>query len=98
MKYQHPTISLDQPVPGQYIITGHAPAAYFIEEVGHVVPGQECHITPEIPSELLQAILDERDETGAALSAQAAGEAVSHRKPAGRARKKAVTSHKEGAK
>lgn len=60
MKYEHPTIKIDSPAPGHYVISGHAPKSVFIEDEGHVVPPRECYITPEVPDEALQAVLDAR--------------------------------------
>lgn len=62
MNYQHPTIKIETPAPGHFVIIGHAPKTVFIEEVGHVVPHAECYITPEVPSEALIAVLKERGD------------------------------------
>lgn len=60
MKYTHPTITIDRPAPGHYIISGHAPQPVFLPDAGHLVPPRQCYISPEVPSDALQAVLDER--------------------------------------
>lgn len=61
MKYDHPTILVEEPKPGTFIISGHRPAAIFIPDVGHYVPPIECCIPAEIPADLLRAIADAKD-------------------------------------
>jgi hypothetical protein len=61
MKYDHPTICVEEPKPGAFIISGHRPASFFIPDVGHYVPPAECYISPEIPADLLRAIADAKD-------------------------------------
>lgn len=61
MKYDHPTILVEEPKPGAFIISGHRPAAIFIPDVGHYVPPIECCIPSEIPADLLRAIADAKD-------------------------------------
>lgn len=60
MKYKHPTITVTEPAPGHFAIEGHNPRSVFIEGEGHVVPPGTCYISPEIPNELLAAIIEER--------------------------------------
>ena len=69
MKYTHPTIAIDRPAPGHYIISGHAPQPVFVPESGHVVPPRQCYISPEVPSEALQAVLDDRAEAATTTKA-----------------------------
>jgi hypothetical protein len=57
VKFEHPSIVVEQPAPGHYAIRGHNPGTVFIEGEGHVVPPDVCYITPQVPSELLIAIL-----------------------------------------
>ena len=61
MKYDHPTIRVEEPKPGAFIISGHRPASFFIPDVGHYVPPGECYISPGIPADLLRAIADAKD-------------------------------------
>lgn len=61
MKYDHPTILVEEPKSGTFIISGHRPAAIFIPDVGHYVPPIECCIPSEIPADLLRAIADAKD-------------------------------------
>lgn len=61
MKYDHPTIRVEEPKPGAFIISGHRPASFFIPDVGHYVPPGECYISPEISADLLRAIADAKD-------------------------------------
>lgn len=61
MKYHHPTISVEEPKPGTFIISGHRPSVIYIPDVGHYVPPAECCIPAEIPADLLRAIADAKD-------------------------------------
>lgn len=61
MKYDHPTIHVEEPKPGTFIISGHRPASFYIPDVGHYVPPAECCIPAEIPADLLRAIADAKD-------------------------------------
>ena len=61
MKYEHPTIRIDEPLPGHYLISGYHPAAVFVPDVGHIVPLRECYIAPELPTETLRAIIADRE-------------------------------------
>jgi hypothetical protein len=60
MNYEHPSIVIDQPATGHYVIYGHHPQPARNEEGQTVVPLQQCYITPEVPSDALVAILQER--------------------------------------
>lgn len=63
MKFDHPTIVIESPAPGHYIIKGHNPRPVYIEDVGHVVPPAEGYISPEVPTEALLAIIAARGES-----------------------------------
>ena len=63
MKYTHPKLIIEEPAPGHYVIRGHNPAAVQTDE-GRVVPLDQCYITPEVPSEVLLAILADRGDSG----------------------------------
>jgi hypothetical protein len=60
MKYEHPSIVIDQPAAGHYVIYGHHPQPAKNVEGQTVVPLQQCYITPEVPGDALIAILEER--------------------------------------
>lgn len=60
MQYNHPSITITQPVPGQYVIQGHSPSSFLIPSEGHVCPPPVVHIGPEVPNEALVAILEAR--------------------------------------
>jgi hypothetical protein len=62
INFEHPSIVVEQPAPGHYAIRGHNPGTTFVEGVGHVVPPDTCYITPQVPSELLIAILQDRGQ------------------------------------
>lgn len=64
MNYHHPTIRIEQPAPGHYVIFGHEPASVLVPDVGHVVPLGQCYIPPELPSEVLLAIIADRGDSG----------------------------------
>lgn len=68
MKFDHPSIVIESPAPGHFVIRGHNPRPVFIEEVGTVVPPQECYISPEVPTEALLAIVSERTPAGAPVA------------------------------
>lgn len=102
MKYDHPTIQLECPAPGHYIVTGHNPRPVPTEK-GYVVPSGTVHISPEVPSELLFAILQDRGDfpplltisTDEAPEAAPAGEEEKPRR-GGRPRKAAAPAGEEG--
>jgi hypothetical protein len=71
MTYHHPTIRIEQPAPGHYVISGHNPASVLVPETGHVVPLGQCYIPPELPSEVLLAIIADRGDAGLAQSGDA---------------------------
>jgi hypothetical protein len=62
VKIKHPSIQVETLAPGVHVITGHKPAVVHTEK-GIFTPSEALHITPELPSEVLQAILDERGDT-----------------------------------
>lgn len=62
MKFEHPTIKIEEPAAGHYVILGHNPRSVFIEGEGHVVPPHECYIAPEVPDDALLAVLEDREE------------------------------------
>lgn len=61
IKYPHPSITIQEPGPGFYIISGHQPQKIFIEGRGHLLTPPECIIPPEVPADLLRALADARD-------------------------------------
>lgn len=83
------SIQIDQPSPGHYIISGLRSGSVAVEG-GQLVFPPSCHITPDVPSDVLLQILSDRgditpgpvltaeemqeDIAAAADSAQAAGE------------------------
>lgn len=60
MKYEKNNIIVVSPAEGHYSITGHNPRPVFVEDVGHIVPPETCYISPEVPSDLLLKIVQER--------------------------------------
>lgn len=60
MKFNHPTVIIEEPAPGHFVIKGHNPQSVFIEDVGHVVPPGDCFIPKEVPTEALLAIIEAR--------------------------------------
>lgn len=63
MNFDHPTIVIESPAPGHYLIKGHNPRPVLIEDVGHVVPPGEVYISPEVPTEALLAIIEARGDS-----------------------------------
>jgi hypothetical protein len=61
MKIEHPSIQVETLAPGVHVITGHKPVVVHTEK-GIFTPSEALHITPELPSEVLQAILDDRGD------------------------------------
>jgi hypothetical protein len=61
MKYDHPSITIEEPAPGYLVIRGHQPKNVFVDGIGHFVPPDACVITKEIPADLLRAIADAKD-------------------------------------
>lgn len=59
--YEHPSIVVEQPAPGHFVIRGHNPANV-TSAAGQIVPLRECYITEEIPTDLLLAILEDRPD------------------------------------
>lgn len=60
MKYTHQTIKVDEPAAGHFVITGHNPMSARTPEGSKFVPLEVCHIGPQIPTDLLEAIISER--------------------------------------
>ncbi len=60
MKYEHDTVTINEPAPGHYVIGGFRPKPIFIPKVGHVCPQEELHISPEVPTSALVAIIQAR--------------------------------------
>jgi hypothetical protein len=60
MKFDHPTIEIEQPAPGHYAVSGIPAAQVFIEGTGHVVAPNTLYISPAVPDELLEHILADR--------------------------------------
>ena len=75
MNYHHPSIRVEQPAPGHYVITGHNPASVLVPETGHIVPLAQCYIPPELPSDVLLAIVADRGDLPA-------DDAAGHERPA----------------
>jgi|GEM_PF-3335617 len=67
MKYEHPTIHCETPAPGHYLIHGHAPRPVLLG-TGYLVPPGTVHISPELPSAVLRAILEDRGESVASAT------------------------------
>lgn len=59
---KHPHIHLEQPAPGHYVVTGHKPANVANEKGQTVCPLDTCYIAPEVPSEVLFGILEDRGD------------------------------------
>lgn len=55
MKYEHPTIKVEEPVPGYYHITG-IPS----HQAGNEIAPVALVIAPSVPDDLLKAILADR--------------------------------------
>lgn len=62
LKFEHPTVEIQTPAPGHFVIVGHNPASIMVPDVGHVVPSRECYVSPEVPSDALVAVLNERGQ------------------------------------
>jgi len=60
MNYTHPSITIEQPVPGRYQITGFQAGTVFIPEVGYLAPPQivDLAMTPDLAA-ALRAVLDD---------------------------------------
>ena len=59
--------SIDQleilrPAPGHYVISGHNPRTSILDNGSRVVPPDFTYISPELPSEVLEMILEERSK------------------------------------
>lgn len=54
-------ITLTEPAPGHFVISGHRPPSIFVPDVGHIVPAEECHIPASVPTDLLKRIIDARE-------------------------------------
>lgn len=80
MKYEHATIKVTSPAPGHYIISGHAPATN--SGVHGIL--EECYITPEVPTEILEQVLAERKEVEEKRANEAAEQEEHDRKAAAR--------------
>lgn len=61
MKYDHPTIVVEESPSGYFVIKGHAPKNIVIPDEGTLCPPDTCIIPAEIPAGLLRAIADAKD-------------------------------------
>ena len=52
--------TIEKPVAGHYIIGFNAQPV--MTDDGYLVPPKSCHITPELPSEILLQILEDRGD------------------------------------
>ncbi len=58
--YHHPTLAVDSPAEGHYVLTGLPQQSVFIEGEGTVVAPQLCYISPAVPDDFLEAVLRDR--------------------------------------
>lgn len=60
MNYKHEEITIEQPIPGRYQITGFRAASVFIPEVGTMAPPHaiDLPMTPDL-ADALRAVLDD---------------------------------------
>jgi hypothetical protein len=59
MQYEHPHITVSSPAPGHYVIAGLRAGSTSTEE-GRLVHPMSVHISPEVPNDLLYAIINDR--------------------------------------
>lgn len=91
MKFEHPTVVIDTPAEGHYVIKGHAPRPALTES-GYLVPPDTVYISPECPTEALEAIIADRKkgaETEARIEQAADSANLAPRRTRGR--RKAAT-------
>lgn len=55
-----PEVSIDTPIEGHYLITGHQPRSAYSKTAGHLVVEKVCHICPEVTDDILEAIIADR--------------------------------------
>jgi hypothetical protein len=60
MNYEHPQIIVTEPAPGHFAIS-NIPACRATTDEGIVVAPSDCYISPAVPTELLKAIIAERE-------------------------------------
>jgi hypothetical protein len=60
MKYQHASITVEQPAPGHYSVNGLPANSYYKEGEGHIVAPNTLYVGPNVPDELLETILADR--------------------------------------
>jgi hypothetical protein len=70
MNYEHPTITVTSPAPGHFVIA-NLPMCRVSTDEGTVVAPDYCYITPDVPTDLLKAIIAERERTAEAQPLQA---------------------------
>ena len=90
----HPNIQIDTPIEGHYIVTGHNPRSAFHATVGHLAVSPTLHISPEVPDEVLLAIIADRKEVHRPPAAQPDPASKPAAKKA--AKKKAAAKKDEG--
>jgi hypothetical protein len=66
MKIEHPNLVIESPAAGHYIITGLQSGSTQTEE-GRLVHPTAVHISPEVPSEVLLAIVEDRKTSAVAV-------------------------------
>jgi hypothetical protein len=60
MNYEHSQITVTEPAPGHFAIS-NIPACRATTDEGIVVAPSDCYISPAVPTELLKAIIAERE-------------------------------------
>lgn len=73
MNYKHDSITIEQPVPGRYQVTGFQAGSVFVPDVGWLAPPQivDLAMTPDL-ADALRAVLDDY-QPPAALETEADG-------------------------
>jgi hypothetical protein len=59
MKIEHPNLVIESPAPGHYVIIG-LPSGSTQTEEGRLVHPEVVHITPDVPDDVLLAIIEDR--------------------------------------
>lgn len=59
MKYEHPNLAVSSPAPGHHVISG-LPICRVQTDDGMVVAPDHCYISPNVPTEFLEAVIADR--------------------------------------
>lgn len=58
---ENPSVIIEEPSPGSFVISGHNPQNTLNESGEHVIPIRECYVDSSVPTSALLHVLAERE-------------------------------------